>query len=124
MQQITAGAASEKINELKSKLAIYKSLVELIHANYIPSDGGAAEVRITRDDGGSATDAHFASVLEDIEGKCVELREELAEWEGLVFSPRGAQVTPIHVVAAAEQVKKSSERTKPHVARRAQPSPK
>lgn len=119
--QITAGAASDKISELRSKLAIYASMVELIHANYMPGDGGAPEVRITRPDGGTATGPHFESVLEDIEIKCAEIREELAEWEGLVFSPKGGQVTALHA-GAEEPAKKAPERVKAQHARRVQPA--
>lgn len=117
---ITAGAASAKISELRSKLAIYNAWVELINANYMPCDGGPAEVHITREDGGTATEAHFTAVLEDIEHKCAELREELVEWENLVFEPRGAQVRPLHP-AANDQTKKLADRKQP---RRAQPAPK
>jgi hypothetical protein len=85
---ITAGAASNKIIELKSKLAIYASWVELIKANYLPYDGGAAEVTVTRDDdGGVCSEQHFQAVLADIDAKTAEIREELGEWEGLVFEP-------------------------------------
>lgn len=118
---ITAGVASEKINELKSKLAIYGSWVELIHANYMPNDGGAPEVRITREDGGTATEAHFESVLEEIEEKCVELREELASWEGLVFEAKVAAVTPLHPQVEASAGKKNAQGRQP---RRAQPAAK
>ncbi len=84
---ITARAATDKITELRSKLAIYAHWVEVIQANYMPQDGGPPETRIEREDGGHATEAHFQSVLDDVEHRCAELREELAEWENLVFEP-------------------------------------
>lgn len=95
MPSITAGAASNKISELRSKLAIYRNWVETLRANYMPSDGGRAEAQILRDDGGTCSEAHFHAVIEDIEEKAAEVQEELAQWEGLVFEPAKAQVTPI-----------------------------
>lgn len=118
---ITAGMASEKISELKSKLAVYATWSDLLHANYMPSDGGRPEALIHREDGGTVTEAHLRSVLEDIEGKCEELREELAEWEALVFEPKTAEVTPLHPQTAV--VKKAVDKGKAH-ARRVQPAPK
>lgn len=85
---ITAGAASDKISELRSKLAIYAAWTELIETNYLPSDGADAETSISRADGGRVVEAHFRSFLEDVEARCEELREELSEWESLVFQPK------------------------------------
>jgi hypothetical protein len=84
---ITARAAADKIDELRSKLAIYTTWSEVIHASYLPSDGGSPEVRIAREDGGSVREQHLRSVLDDIEQKQAELREELGEWESLTFEP-------------------------------------
>jgi hypothetical protein len=110
---ITAGAASNKITELRSKLAIYKNWVETIRANYLPCDGGDAEIRITRDDGGSCVESHFLAVIADVEEKCDEIREELAQWEGLVFEPAQAPVRAIAPAAAAnDQKQRPVERSK------------
>ncbi len=89
---ITARAAADKISELRSKLAVYATWTETIKVNYMPSDGGAPEVRIHREDGGAVTEDHLIAVLDDIETKCDELRAELAEWESLVFEPSAAVV--------------------------------
>lgn len=117
MAKITAGAASEKINELKSKIAIYNSWEELINANYLPNDGGSPEAHVVRDDGVTAAPAHFKSVLVDLEEKRDELRNELEEWENLVFEPKVADVTPLHPDRGEQ--KKAPERKQP---RRAQPA--
>ncbi len=92
---ITAGAASDKISELKSKLAVYKHWHELIEASYMPGDAPTPEVKLFRDDGGAVSEDHFKSVLEDIDQKCLELEQELSEWQGLVFQPV-ADVRPIN----------------------------
>lgn len=113
---ITAGAASDKILELKSKLAVYKAWSELIEASYMPGDAPSPEVRLFREDGGAVTEDHFKSVLSDIDVKCAELEQELSEWQGLTFQP-GAEVRPI-----SEAVPKRTER-KPH-GRRLQTAPK
>ena len=99
---ITAKAASDKINELRSKLAIYSTWTETVLANYLPSDQVPAEMRITRDDGGNVTEEHLQTVLEEISDKADEVREELAEWEGLVFEP-AAQVHPINPDEASKK---------------------
>lgn len=122
---ITAGAASNKIIELKSKLAIYSSWVELIKANYLPYDGGAAEVVVTRDDGGICSEQHFQAVLADVEAKTAEIREELGEWEGLVFEPTASapprplvavtntEIPPVAKKPAVERSKLSGRRLQP-----------
>ncbi len=123
---ITAGAASNKISELRSKLAVYDAWVDLIRQNYLPSDGGPPETPLMRDDGGRVTPEHFQSVMEDIETRCSEIREELAEWEGLVFEPVKGQVTQLHPSNDATpppQVKKASGK-KPIGAARLQPATK
>lgn len=89
---ITAGAAAAKIIELRSKLAVYDSFIELIRANYMTCDSGKPEVTITRDDGGNVSESHFAAVIEDIEATKQGLEEELQEWEGLIFEPKSAEV--------------------------------
>jgi len=115
---ITAGAASNKISELRSKLAIYQAWIDTIHNNYMPSDGAKAEATIERDDGMPCTEEHFTSVIVDIQEKINEVREELVQWEGLVFEAPQAQVTPI-----TERPLESKGRSK-FGARRVQPATK
>lgn len=126
MMAITAGAASNKISELRSKLAIYDAWVELLQQNYLSSDSGPPETPLFRQDGTRVPDVHFFSVMEDIEARCVELREELAEWEGLVFEPVKAQVTPLHPPAndGAPAVKKAPGKKALSAARLHQPATK
>jgi len=107
---ITAGAASDKIHELRSKLAVNSTFAELLRNNYLPMDGGLAEAVISRDDGGAVTASHLASVLEDLEHQAAELREELSQWEGLVFEPKTAEVRPLR--PAPETGSKKQERTR------------
>lgn len=104
---ITARAASDKISELRSKLAVYHTWRETIEANYLPSDGGTPEVRITREDGGNVTEAHLESVIEEITEKCTELQQELDEWEALVFEPKQAEVHPINEPPKQQQPERS-----------------
>ena len=89
----------------------------------MPCDGGAPEVRIERDDGGAVNEAHLRAVLKDVEDKCEEIREELTEWENLVFEPRSAEVRKLHPANDDAPPKKQVERSKPN-ARRLQPAPK
>lgn len=110
MQQITAGAASDKISELRSKLAVYQAWMENLRVNYLPCDAGAPEIQLTREDGGLVNEKHFTAVLEELGEKCEELKEELEQWEGLVFEPAKATVTPLHVANAAPT--KKAERSK------------
>lgn len=119
---ITAGKASEKISELRSKLAVYDTLTELIHANYVGSDSGRAESRIDRPDGHVVTEAHLFSVLEDFESRQGELREELKQWEDLVFEPKTAEVRPLRpAVSEPPPAPKRVERAR-HGGRRLQPA--
>ena len=111
---ITAGAASDKISELKSKLAIYAAWADLIEANYMPSDSGEAEAFVGRSDGGRVSEAHFRSFLEDVEARSAELREELAEWEGLVFQPKARPEGEVHELKPQAQKPRVVERGKGH----------
>jgi hypothetical protein len=94
---ITAGAASDKISELRSKLAIYDALKDVIRANYMPSDGGVVELRLARQDGTSVSPSHFEAVIAELEERAVEALTELDEWEGMTFqaAPKEANVRPI-----------------------------
>lgn len=94
---ITAGAASAKINELRSKLAIYDVLKDVMRANYIPSDGGAVELRLLRPDGTSVSPAHFVSVIAELDERAQEVAGELEEWEAMTFeaAPKKENVRPI-----------------------------
>jgi hypothetical protein len=82
---ITAGAASAKISELRSKLAIYDALKDVIRANYMPSDGGAVELRLARQDGTSVSPSHFEAVMAELDERAMEVISELDEWEGMTF---------------------------------------
>jgi hypothetical protein len=96
----SAGAAAAKISELKSKLAIYDTIKDVIRANYLPSDGGAAELRVMRADGSSAAPDHFDSVLADLDEKSDELLQELRDWEGMMLeSPRKKGGDVRHIAA-------------------------
>jgi hypothetical protein len=112
---ITAGAASDKIHELRSKLAVNATFAELVRNNYMPCDAGAPESVITREDGGAVTEKHLGAVLEDLEHQAAELREELGQWEGLVFEPKAAEVRSIRPapVAAPEPEPEAVEEHQP-----------
>jgi len=121
MSPITAGAASDKINELRSKLAVYAKMAEVLQSNFMPNDAGAPEDRIERPDGGAVTGAHLQLVLEDIDMKMSELHEELSEWEGLTFRPDKPEAAKVQMLPTAETKKVVAEKGKGHGRRFQQP---
>ena len=106
----SAGAAAAKISELKSKLAIYETLKDVIKANYLPSDGGSAELRVMRADGSSAAPDHFNSVLEDLDEKSEELAQELRDWEGMMIEAPRKKGGEVRHIAASTPAEHETER--------------
>ncbi len=99
---ITAGAASAKISELKSKVAVYAALSDVIRANYLPADGAAAELTLYRDDKTSVAPDHIELVIQDLDNLTREALEELKEWEGLTFEPKRAEGADVRHIQAPE----------------------
>jgi hypothetical protein len=87
----TAGEIADTISLLRSKIKVYETLKQNLQANYMPSDGGPAEIRIERKDGAVVTSTHLATVVNEFDEKIEELHEELREWEGLRFAPPSAE---------------------------------
>ncbi len=83
----TAGQVSDKISELRGRITVFQKLREQIRNNYLPSDGGAPELKMARSDGMPVTTSHFRAVLEDLQEKVDQLNEELQQWEEMVFGP-------------------------------------
>lgn len=90
MANITAGEVADTISEIRSKIRVYETLCDQIKANYLPSDGGPAELRIERADGAFVTQTHMESVLGEFEERITTLQGELEEWEQLPFQTNEA----------------------------------
>lgn len=107
MAAYTAGGVADKISELRSKVAVYETLISLIKANYLSGDAGPGELRIMRKDGATVMDDHLKLTVGDIDEKIELLKEELEEWENLTFSPatqvlsETSEEAPVQSVAAA-----------------------
>lgn len=86
MASYTAGAVADKISELRSKIAVFETLCAQIRNNYLSSDAGPGELRITRKDGATVTQGHLKVSITDFEEHITALHEELEEWEGLTFN--------------------------------------
>lgn len=117
MAQFTAAAVTDTISKLRSKIAVYKTVISQLKANYMSSDAGPGELRIQRDDGAIVVDTHLQETVEDLEATIETLAEELEEWENLTFNPQliaGApeeepeQVQSVAAVAITKQKKKEA----------------
>lgn len=82
---LTAGAVADKMSELRSKIRAFEYFLEQIDANYLPSDAGAAELKLARDDGAVVVPKHWESVKLDISERVSTYQEELEQIESLVF---------------------------------------
>jgi hypothetical protein len=102
MPSFTAAAVTDTISKLRSKIAVHKTLISQLRANYMSSDAGPGELRIQRDDGATVVDSHLQETVEDLEAMIEALAEELEEWENLTFNPQ--LVAGVPEEAAKEQV--------------------
>lgn len=119
MVSFTAAAVTDTISKLRSKIAVYKTVISQLRANYMSSDAGPGELRIHRDDGAYVVDTHLQETVEDLETAVEGLAEELEEWENLTFSPRvtegseAAEEQPtVAAVAITKQKKKEADATR------------
>lgn len=117
MASFTAAAVTDTISKLRSKIAVYKTVISQLRANYMSSDAGPGELRIQRDDGGIVVDSHLQETVEDLEERVESLAEELEEWENLTFNPQlttgepeapAEKVQSVAAVAIAKQKKKEA----------------
>lgn len=116
MASFTAAAVTDTISKLRSKIAVHKTLISQLKANYMSSDAGPGELRIQRDDGAVVVDSHLQETVEDLESMVESLAEELEEWENLTFNPQLTANAPeapatepvqsVAAVAIAKQKKK------------------
>lgn len=93
MSNLTAGDIAETLSELRSKIRVFEAFCDQIKANYLPSDGGAAELRLERVDGAFVTQLHMESVLSEFEERIVALQGELEEYEQLPIQMNSGDAT-------------------------------
>ena len=62
----TVGEINGQISELRSKLAVAKMLVLYLKTNYMPADGGLAEMFVTRTDHGRVPAEHIELCSADL----------------------------------------------------------
>jgi hypothetical protein len=79
----TVGQITDKISELRSKIAIHEGLVLYLRANYVSSDAGAAEMHLTRNDHATVPEDHIKAHMGDMVDYIDELRYQLTQWENL-----------------------------------------
>lgn len=82
---ITVGKITEKLSELKSRLAIIEGLVLYLATNYRTSADGMIppEMHFTRVDGGHVSEPHIESFSADLVETLDQLRIEIQHWEDL-----------------------------------------
>ena len=83
----TVGQITDKISELRSKVAITDGLILHLKTNYLPSDGGDAEMHFTRAaDNGIVSASHVESAIADLVEHLDTLKHELHQWENLTVN--------------------------------------
>jgi len=123
MAQFTAAAVTDTISKLRSKIAVYKTVISQLKANYMSSDAGPGELRIQRDDGAIVVNTHLQETVEDLEATVETLAEELEEWENLTFNPQltadvpEEEPEPVQSVAAVA-ITKQKKKEAPDATRR------
>lgn len=80
---LTFGQISDKVSELRSKIAIKEAFVLHLKANYKSSDAGSAEMHVTRDDFATVPEIHIDLFIEDTVDEIDTMRAELRQWESL-----------------------------------------
>lgn len=83
MAHLTVGQITDKISELRSRVAIYDGLILHIQSNYIRSDHGPAEMRFTREDNAFVSQGHLESATQSFYAEIDQLRAELQQWENM-----------------------------------------
>lgn len=80
---LTVGQISDKISELRSKIAIQEGVALYLEANYKSSDAGSSEMHFTRNDHARVPEAHIDRYVEDTVEVLDTLRAELLQWESM-----------------------------------------
>ena len=81
---ISAGTIVDKISEVRSKIAVFEGLVLHLKSNYLPSDAGDPEMKFYRGDYAPVPAPHVEAAIGDVEQHLLDLREQLAQWEGII----------------------------------------
>jgi hypothetical protein len=81
---ISAGTIVDKISEVRSKIAVFEGLVLHLKSNYLPSDAGDPEMKFYRGDYAPVPAPHVEASIGDVEHHLLDLREQLAQWEGII----------------------------------------
>lgn len=81
---ISAGTIVDKISEVRSKIAVFEGLVLHLKSNYLPSDAGDPEMKFYRGDYAPVPAPHVEASIGDVEQHLLDLREQLAQWEGII----------------------------------------
>lgn len=102
---ITAGQISDKISELRSKIAVWQHLISLLTANYMSATDAAAELKLPRDDGATVTPLHFDAALDDLNQLVSKARDDLETWSSLVFDEAETREVETPKVPETKKVK-------------------
>jgi hypothetical protein len=79
----TVGQITDKISELKSKIAIQEGVVLHLKANFMSSDAGEPEMHFTRDDYATVPEKHITTFIVEAVDEIDALKAQLEEWENL-----------------------------------------
>lgn len=79
----TVAQITDKISELRSKIAVTEALVLYLKTNYVSTDNMEAEMRITRSDFAVVPSSHIENTIIDLVDYIDGLRAELDQWENL-----------------------------------------
>lgn len=98
----TVGEINGQISELRSKLAVAKMLVLYLKTNYMPADGGQAEMFVTRTDFGRVPADHIELTSADLVEYMDGLQKDLERLENTPIAEllKEAVVPTSHAVVA------------------------
>ena len=91
---LTVGQISDKISELRSKIAIQEGVALYLEANFKSSDAGNSEMHFTRNDHARVPEAHIDRYIEDAAEHLSVLRAELHQWESMPVQDPTEAKTP------------------------------
>jgi len=80
---LTFAQVSDKVSELRSKIAIQEMLVLHLSANYKSSDSGEAEMHVHRSDYATVPEAHIDKYIDQAVEQLEQMNLELQQWETL-----------------------------------------
>lgn len=115
----TVGQINEEISRLRSKIAVTKGIVLHLKTNYMPADGGNAEMFFVRTDFGRVPAEHVELTVADLVAYLDGLQIELLKWEATpVGEPPKEAVMPTEPEVAKPTVEvKVAPKTNGHPAK-------